>query len=177
MKRLFIGLTMLLCSPVSSTVWGADFRPLDVKTGEWQTTMTTQSSGQPPIPDEVLNRLTPEQRAKMEAGMAARGARGPRTTVTKSCLTKDKLDKAFMTGDDSNKACSRTLVASSAGKQEIRVECNKESMKSNGTVTVEAIDSENVKGWMQIAVASGDHTMNMNNSFVSKWIGPACSEK
>jgi hypothetical protein len=170
--RVSIAFTLLFCS----TVWAADFRPLDVKTGQWESTMTGQTSGMPPIPDEVLNRLTPEQRAKMEAGMQARGARGPKTTVTKSCLTKDKLDKAFNTGDDSTKACTRTLVASSGSKQEIHMDCNREGMKSSGIVKVEAIDSENVKGSMQMTMTSGERTMNMNYTFAAKWVGPACTE-
>jgi hypothetical protein len=162
---------------MSSTLWAADFRPLDVKTGEWESTMTGQTSGQPPIPDEVLNRLTPEQRAKMEAAMQARGTRGPKTTVNKSCLTKDQLDKAFNLGDESTKACTRALVTSSGSKQEIHLECTREGMKSSGTIKVEAIDSENVKGSMQMAMTNGDRTMNMNYTFAAKWIGPACTQK
>lgn len=171
-KRLAVGITILFCS----SIWAADFRPLDVKTGQWESTLTGQTSGQPPIPDEVLNRMTPEQRARMEAAMQARGARGPKTTVNKSCLTKDRLDKPFNLGDESTKACTRTLVTSSGSKQEIHVDCDRASMKSSGTIKVEAIDSENVKGSMQMTMTNGEHTMNMNYTFAAKWIGPACTE-
>jgi hypothetical protein len=172
-KRLSISLAMLACSVASA----ADFRPLDVKTGEWETTMTGQTSGMPPIPADVLNRLTPDQRAKMEAAMQARGMGGPKTSVNKSCLTKDKLDKPFSTGDDSTKACTRTLITSSGSRQEIRIECNREGMKSTGTVKVEALDAHNVKGSMVMAVTSGEHTMTMNYTFTTKWLGAACTEK
>jgi len=47
--------------------------------------MTGQTSGMPPVPDDVLNRMTPEQRAKVEAVMQARG--GSKATVTKNCVT------------------------------------------------------------------------------------------
>jgi hypothetical protein len=168
---------MLFCSTVCSTLSAADFRPLDVKTGQWESTLTGQTTGRPPIPDEVLNRLTPEQRAKMEAALQARGAGGSKTTVSKSCLTKDKLDKPFNLGDESTKSCTRTLVTSSGSRQEIRIDCNREAMKSTGTVKVEAVDSENVKGSMQMTITNGEHTMNMNYTFAAKWIGPACTEK
>jgi len=169
-KTFSIGFALLLCS----TLWAADFRPLDVKTGQWESTLTGQTSGVPPIPDEVLNRLTPEQRAKMQAAIQARS--GSKTTVNKSCLTKDKLDKPFNLGDESTNSCSRTLVTSSGSRQEIRIDCTRDGTKSTGTVKVEAVDSENVKGSMQMSIANGEHTMNMNYTFAAKWIGPACSE-
>jgi Protein of unknown function (DUF3617) len=172
-KKSSIGLTMLFCSMMCFTLRAADYRALDVKTGEWQITMTSQTSGTPPIPEEVLNRLTPEQRAKLLTAMQARNGK---STVHKSCLTKDQLDKPFNTGDEATKACSPTLITSSGNKQEIRIDCNREGFKATGTVKVEALDSEDVKGSMTMIATNGDHSMNMNNSFVSKWIGPACTE-
>jgi len=164
---------MLFCS----NVWAADFQPFHVKTGEWQTTTTGQMTGMPPIPEDVLNRLTPDQRAQMEAAMAARGAHGNKPTVSKGCLTKEQLDKGFNTGDEATKMCTRTLVSSFGGKQELRMECARDGMKSSGTIKVEAVDSENVRGSMSMTATNGDHTMNMNYTFASKWLGPACTEK
>lgn len=169
-----LGTRILLCSTLCSAVWAQDFRPLDVKTGEWASTINGQTTGLPPIPDEVLNRLTPEQRARMQASMQSKGSK---TTVSKSCLTKDKLDKPFNLGDENTKSCTRTLVESSRTKQEIRINCDREGMKSTGTVKVEAINAETVKGSMQLAVTNGEHTMNMNYTFASKWVAPTCSDK
>jgi len=169
-----IPLALLFCAGAGPAVWGADFQPLNVKTGQWETTMTGQTSGIPPIPDEVLRRLTPEQRAHVVEAIQSRGASGSKT-VNKSCLTKDKLDKPFSL--DSIKSCSVNLVTSSGNRQEIRVDCSREAMKSTGTIKVEAVDAENVKGSMQMTATNGEHTMNMNYTFASKWIAPACSEK
>ena len=174
-KRFSLALTFLFCSAVgSAALSAANFRPLDVKTGQWESTISGQTTGQPPIPDELRKRLTPEQLAQVEAAMQSRGSK---PAVGKSCLTKDQLDKPFNLGDEKTKACSRTLVTSSGGKQEIRIDCDRAGMKSAGTVKVEAVDSENIKGSMQMAVTNGEHTMNMNYTFAAKWIGPACTEK
>ena len=170
-KTFSIGFALLFCT----TLPAADFSPLDVKTGQWESTVTGQTTGMPPIPDDVLNRMTPEQRAKIQAAMQARG--GSKATVNKSCLTKDKLDKAFNLGDETTKSCSRSLITSSGRKQEINMDCVREGMKSTGTVKVEAVDSENIKGSMQMTVTNGEHTMNMNYIFASKLIGPVCAEK
>ncbi|HTB20178.1 MAG TPA: DUF3617 domain-containing protein [Bryobacteraceae bacterium] len=174
--RFSTGLALLFCSAACPAVFAADFRPLDVKTGQWESTMTGQTSGQPPIPDELLKRLTPEQRVKLDEEMQSRGGHSSKT-VSKSCLTKDKLDKPFNMGDENTKSCARSLVTSSGSKQEIHVDCSRNGIKSTGTVNLEAVDSENVKGSMQMTATSGGRTMNMNFTFSAKWIGPACTEK
>ncbi len=83
-------LLCLLLAFFSTALWGADkVQPLNVKLGLWEVTSTTNVSGMPPIPDDVLARMTPEQRARMEAAMKARSGEGPKTTVRKECITKE----------------------------------------------------------------------------------------
>jgi hypothetical protein len=69
------------------------------------------------------------------------------------------------------------LVTSSGSKQEIHIDCTRDGGKATGTIKLEAVDSENLKGSMQMTMANGEHTMNMNYSFAAKWIGAACAEK
>jgi Protein of unknown function (DUF3617) len=171
--KLSLGLAVLFCS----AAWCADYHPLNVKTGEWQSTLSGQATGQLPIPDEVLNKLTPEQRAKMEAAMRAHGgALGPTNTVTKSCLTKQDLDKPFDMGEEAMKSCARTIVSSSGSRQEIHMDCNREGIKGSGVVKIEATDSENVKGTVQMTMTSGERTMHSNYNFAAKWLGSKCTE-
>ncbi len=146
---------------------------LNVKPGEWESTLTNETSGQPPIPQEVLDKMTPEQRAKMEAMMKARGMQGPRTTVTKSCVKPEDLDKPFSNG---NKSCKQSIVTSSATQQEIHMECDMGGGKQVGTVKFEAVDSSTVKGSMQMTASNAGRTMNINSTFSAKWLGPACTE-
>jgi Protein of unknown function (DUF3617) len=172
--RVSIALITLFCSAFCSA---ADFQPLDVKAGQWESKLSGQTTGQPPLPDELLKRLSPQQLAQVEAAMQSKGTGGLKTSVNRSCLTKDKLDKPFNLGDENTKACTRTLVTSTGSRQEIRLDCDRQGLKSTGTVKVEAVDHENVKGSLQMSVTNAGRTMNMNYTFVSKWIGPACAEK
>ena len=66
--------SIVFCFALVLHAVGRGFQPLDVKTGQWESTMTGQTTGMPPIPDDVLNRMTPEQRAKIQAAMQAREA-------------------------------------------------------------------------------------------------------
>lgn len=147
--------------------------PLNVKPGEWESTLTNETTGQLPIPQEMIDKMSPEQRAKMEAMMKARGMQGARTTVTKSCVKKEDLDKPF---GHENKSCKQSIVTSSATKQEIHMECEMGGGKQVGTLTFEAVDSSTVKGSMQMTASNGGRTMNMNSTFSAKWLGPACTE-
>jgi hypothetical protein len=50
-------------------------------------------------------------------------------------------------------------------------------MKQNGTVRIEAVDSENVKGSTRMSITNGTHTMTVNATFNGKWISAACESK
>jgi len=165
-----LGLSVLMCP----AIWAADYHPLDVKTGLWETTMKSQMNGVPQLPPDLLNKLTPEQRAKMEAVLKAQAAQGPRTNTHRGCLTKEQLDKALDMLGDQQKGCARTLVTSTSSKQDIRFECTVGGLKENGTVHIEALSSESIKGTVLVA---SDRNSNNTMDFTSKWIGPACTEK
>ena len=171
-KTFSIGFAMLVCV----SAWAVDIHALDVKPGQWETTTTGQMTGIPPIPPEVLNQLTPEQRAKMQSAM---GARGAKPIVSTSCKTKEKLQQAWNTGQDALKACTWAVTTSTSSKQEVHIDCSQNGAKTSGTVKVETIDSEHIRGSIQMTANTGDegHTMNMNYSFTSKWLGAACTEK
>ena len=171
MRTILAGLVMLS----SVAVWAADkLQPLNVKTGLWETTTTRITSGEMPIPAEFLARLTPEQRGKMEARMKANSAEKTKTNTntSKSCMTKEKLEKAPFS--DEQKDCTRTIVTSTSNKAEVRFTCEKADTMVNGTINIEALDPENVKGSGNTTMTGGGHTMNTSGAFTSKWLGTDC---
>ncbi len=156
---------------LSSATWAADtFHPLDVKPGQWESTMSVVTTGAPQIPPDVLARMTPELRAKMEDRLKGK------PVISKSCVKQEDLDKPLTMGHD-DKACSRTLVTSTSSKQEIHVECSREKTKSSGTILIEAMNSETVRGTVQMTSTTGDRTMNINSKFTAHWIGSTCSKE
>ena len=169
------GVLVSLLFVVCTSLWAADdFKPFDVKLGLWETTTTFQSSGMPPvsIPPDALARMTPDQRAKVEAMMKGQGS--ARTTTTKSCMTPEKMKRSEFY---EQKQCTKTVVTSTGSKLELRMHCTMEGgAKADGTVRVERINSESTKGSVQIVSTSGEHTMNMNSTFTSKWLGPDCGD-
>ena len=161
----------------SFSLWAGDkIQPLDIKLGLWEVTSTIAMTGMPPIPPDALAKMTPEQRAKMEAVMGARSGGSPKTTSQKVCITREKLDKqnAF---NDERKNCTRTVVTSSSKKLEIKLQCTEQQNTTmSGTIHVEALNSETVKGSVRMATTGGARSMNMNSDFTSRYLGSACGD-
>ena len=138
----------------SRELWAADtIHPLDVRPGMWENTMTIQMSGTPPIPPEVLAKLTPEQKAMVEARMKTHEGQSAKPTVTKHCLTKEDLAKPLDFGG-SRGTCKRTMLTSTSSKQELRIDCEMSGIKSGGIVRIETLDPEHVK--VTTHMTSGD---------------------
>lgn len=154
-----------------TALWAGIF---NVKPGQWESTVTTQATGMPPIPQDVLDKMTPQQRQMMEERM--KGTQTPRTTTNKSCVTKEDIEKGFNLAEN-DKACTRTVVSSDGRRQEIKLECNRGNGKQTGTIKIDASDPENVSGSMQMTMTSGARTMNMNATFKSRWLGPSCEKE
>ncbi|MGA2354551.1 MAG: DUF3617 domain-containing protein [Terriglobales bacterium] len=162
----------------SLTVWAADnIVPLNVKEGLWEVTMTRSTSGMPNasmanIPPDALAKMTPQQRAQVEAMMGGK----PSTDVRKECVTKEKLEKnaAF---SNTRGECTRTVVSSTGRKVEAKFHCEEKQSVSDGNFVMEALGSDNVKGTIHMAVStSSGHNMTMDMTIASKYLGQDCGD-
>jgi hypothetical protein len=181
--KLLLGLALF----GGAMAWAADPVPMDVKTGQWEYTVTTQMTGMPQtaqqmqmpsIPPEQLAKIPPEQRAKIEAAMkqaSAMGSGKPMTTTSKSCIRKEDLAKMMPNGNK-DQSCKVNLVSSSRTKQELKMDCESNGGKQTGTVVVEALSSESTKFNLQIASNQDGHAMNMTVNGTSKWLGATCTD-
>jgi Protein of unknown function (DUF3617) len=151
-----------------------DFKPLDIKPGLWETTITTQAKGIPPAPPEMMARLTPEQRAQTEAAAKARGGVGQQTRLVKSCMTADDLKKPFALSEDAHAMCTRTVIASSGTKADVHFECAKGQVRSFGDIHVEAVSPESTKGSSQYTSQDAAHRLDAKVTFTGRWLGADC---
>ncbi|MGB8013471.1 MAG: DUF3617 domain-containing protein [Terriglobales bacterium] len=159
----------------SLTLWAADdFKPLNAKEGLWEVTTTHSMTGMPAtpnIPPDALAKMPPEQRARIEAMMKG----GPSTDVRKECITKEKLEKhsafAPKRGD-----CTYNVVSSTGSRLEVKLHCQDKQTSIDGTVVQEVVGSDGVKGTAHMVSNSEGHTMNVDISFSSKYLGPACGD-
>ncbi len=157
-----------------SVVWAADkLQTLNVKTGLWRVTTITVTKGEMPIPTEMLARLTPQQRTRMEERMKARSPERTTTTTEKICVTKEQLGQGPAFGED-RKQCVRKVLASTSKKANMKIECEQEGVKGDGILQFEALAPESVTGYEHITASDGTHTMHSTSTITAHWIGPAC---
>lgn len=174
MRKLVLASVICLSVPLA---WAAEgkYQPLNVKTGSWETTTVTTMTGAPPIPQDMLDRMTPEQRERFQAAMGQMASGTPRTRTYKTCATKKDLEEDPF--NDKNKSCVETVLSSTGSKMEVHEVCTVEEAKVDMKVHIEASDSENVKGWSQATVTGSGKTMHAHSTFTSKWLGEVCTDQ
>lgn len=150
-------------------------QPLNIKPGLWESTRTIKRVGEMPIPAEMLNRLTPEQRARMEERMKANSAAHTNTTTEKHCVTKEDLDRNSMKLAEARE-CTTTVLNSTSTTIKAKIVCDVEGMHATGTLDLVAADPEHVNGLSRSSMNGNGHTMNVEGSWSSKWLGPSCGK-
>ena len=175
MKKTLFAI-VLLC-PLFS--WAADIRPVDVKLGLWENTVTTEIAGMsmPGLSEEQLAKIPPEQRAQVEAMLKGRGAAAnPRSITVKACMTRESLNRALY--DNNDKSCTTKLVSSTSDSQQIHIDCTHGNTKTSGDLNLERVDAEHVKGSMVMKStgdsSTGGRSVETKMTFSNKWLSSDC---
>src|SRR5450755_632821 len=120
---------VVLCALPLLGAYAADLT-LNVKTGLWQSTVSMQTSGQLPIPEADLAKMTPERRQQFEAAMKAAMANAAQPHVVTSCVTAEQLRKGLSFKTEDNPSCKKTVVSSSSSTWEMHEECTGTSART-----------------------------------------------
>jgi len=144
---------------------------LNVKLGLWEITTVVETSGVPPLPKELLDKIPAEQRAKMLAELNRGGANGPHKEVNRECVTQKDLDKPFRM--EAAQGCKGTLVTSTRTAQEIQMVCTGQ-VKGQGMFKVSAPTPTSMQGVFDMK--SGD-AFNIKGQMTGRWLGADCGEE
>ena len=144
---------------------------LNAKPGAWEMTFTTQSSGML-VPPDVLAKMPPEQRAKVEQSMQARSGK-PKTHSVKTCLTKEDLDqnRIIKESDDDEPGCKTSVVSKSSAKLVLERTCPA-PQASTSRMSVEAQTAELLVGSMD---TDRPRAGKVHIDFKSRWLGANCT--
>lgn len=145
--------------------------PLDVKTGLWEITSTTQMSGMP-IPESALKEMAPEQRAHIEAIMKKRQEQAPQNHTDKICMTEADMNHAFDKKDAAtDEKCTHTILTATRTVQEFKIQCTGSSPRS-GVMHLEALSRERVKSTIKMNLPNG----TVNNQMSGRWLAADCGK-
>lgn len=175
--------TLILAGTLAAiSVAAADLKPLDAKLGLWETTTTTEVDGMPAmpqIPKETLDKMPPAQRAQLEAVMKNRAnPAAPRTTTSKSCTTKESLNRGFGMPENMKGECKNDVISSSSSNAQMHMQCTdtKGGPTSTMDINITRIDSEHIKGNVASKSDVQGRTMNVKMNFASKWLAANCGD-
>jgi hypothetical protein len=158
-----------LCTPVVTTA----AERLNVKTGLWEITSVTQFSGVPPLPKELMDKLTPEQRAKMVADLKAESAKPSRDT-SRECITEKDLDRPLGSADAKN--CKQTLVSTTRTSQEARIVCDGET-KGSGVLKVSTPTPQTMNGTLNLKTGEGPDAFIIKGTLSGRWLSADCGDE
>jgi hypothetical protein len=150
----------------------AQSEPLKVKPGLWETTTVTEKSGANKPTN--LDKLTPEQRSKVEAQLAARAKK--ETHTVKSCLgaAQIKNAEAFM-GSAKQHGCTRKVELQTASDVKANIECRGGANPMTGKVEMHAVNEETMTGKSEMLYGAPERLQLLTKSDISaKWLGANC---
>lgn len=144
---------------------------LNVKPGLWEITSETRMAGMPPLPKELLEMMTAEQREAMQAAIKAQSEDGPIRDTSQECVTQEDLENPFNAEDLEN--CEQTVVNSSATRQEFRLVCTGERA-GEGSFRINTPTPETMAGDFDLKVSNGADTMTITAKMEGKWLKADC---
>lgn len=150
----------------------AKLQPLNVKTGLWESTMTYTRAGALPLPAGTLERLSPEQRARLEERMKANSSES-NTMTHKSCLKKEDLENPDFID---KQQCTWTTLESTSAKAKGSAVCEYREIgaKLSGTGEIVAVDQEHIKGTIHMTATGSGKRMITDGTLTAKWLGSSC---
>ena len=168
-------ISVLVVAAVMATLpaWTSAAETLNVKTGLWEITSVTETRGMPPLPKELLNSLTPEQRAKMEAEIKA-GQKDADTDTDRECVTQKDLEQPFESSN--TKECKQTIVKSSRTAQEVHIVCSG-GIPGSGVFKVTASNPETMAGTLDLKLGEGTDAMTIKARMQGRWVSSDCGDE
>ena len=144
---------------------------LNVKPGLWEMS-TTAASGAAMIPPALLAQMSPEQRARIEAATKQQSAGGSHTSSSKSCVTKEDLNRGKFESDkdEDHKNCQYRVVTQTATHMQSSFQCTGDAARS-GEMKVEALSPEQIKGAIQVTTPNGKVTVELTGH----WLAASCA--
>lgn len=154
---------------------------IDVKTGLWEVSSTRSSEGMPQmpaapqIPPEVLAKMPPAQRAQIESAMrAAQQQATGGTSVKKTCVTREALQRGLSFGTKTRPSCKQTVQTHSRTRWEMELTCNERGGHQTVHVQYQAPRPDIINGTVEITMNNGGRRMSMKQVMRGRWLGPDC---
>ncbi|MGA8706617.1 MAG: DUF3617 domain-containing protein [Steroidobacteraceae bacterium] len=167
---LLAGLALSLIATAAEPV------KLNVKPGLWEIASQNQISGAPPISEDQLARLTPDQRARMEAAMQSSMADAAKPHLAKHCLTPEKIARGLDVDHHDDSHCQRKITNNSGNELALTESCQEDSGSMVLNESFQLAGPEAVSGTVHVVRSSGGKTMTIDSTIHGQWLGASCGD-
>ncbi len=172
MRSRFVFQAAACAALVTTLVQATEYTKPNIKPGLWEVTVTPKMSGEMPIPDDQLAKMSPEQRAKVEA--AIKGA-GSKPHVYKDCMTPEKIAKGFeMERGADEAACKRNVISSTPSELTLHDECTHPNRKTVSDVHFEFKGGSQINGKLHIVTTAAGKSMTVDSTVAGKFVSASC---
>jgi hypothetical protein len=173
MQKIFLSLALMMAVAVLAA---GPFQPPNVKVGLWQTTGTTTTHGIMPFPEDLLRKMAPEQRDRVESKMQADTAGRTTTRTYKTCLTQSQLDD-WKLYDNFEKDCKQSIDTSTGSRLDGHWDCDfGGGVIGTGVIHLEVINPQSTKGTIHMIAHGNGHEFTSDATISSKWLGAHCGD-
>jgi len=150
-----------------------------IRPGLWEITHQTEIAGRPPVPDDVLARMPPEARARIEAAMKGQGAGGAGGGhASRQCITDQDIDRGF-TPETARQQCTQKVLSQTRTSMEVAVECTSadgQGGTARGTVKWSAASPESMTGTIDMTMTQGAQSTTTHATLKGHWLGTDCGD-
>jgi hypothetical protein len=163
---------------LSMAALGAD--RAHVKPGLWEFNYRSDANARPPASEDMLARLPPEARARMEAAMQGRGggaAGGGQPH--RQCISDQDLDHPFRADQGREQHCTHKVLAQTSTSMEMAIDCpnlGEHGGTGHGTFKWRAPSPETMSGTIDMVVTQGAQTTTTHATISGQWLGADCGE-
>ncbi len=162
----------LLSSPILPWLTSeAQADSFNAKPGAWEMTFAGLATGTM-IPPDVLAKMPPEQRARIEQSMQARSGK-PGTHATKSCITKEDLDQNRILKEEAEDepGCATKVISKSSSKMVLERSCPPPHA-STSRMAMETTTPESIVASIDTDRAGSG---NAHIDIKGRWLGASCA--
>ena len=144
-----------------------------IKPGLWQVSVQRAVDGQAtPSPGDRLKNMSPEMRAKVEAGMKARGMELGAGGDMKVCHTKESLAQGAWNRQGSS--CKTDVKTRSAASWTWHTSCTQPLMEIDGETLFTNAENYIVK--TSSTMTMGGQARSSQSTITAKWLGADCGD-
>jgi hypothetical protein len=171
------GLSAVLFADAAESAKAADPIKLNIKLGLWEIATQANISGAPPIPDDALAKMSPEQRAHMQAAIQASMAEVAKPRLAKHCVTQEKVAQGFnLDHQHDGASCQKKFVTNTPSELQLSETCPEENGSTSIDEHIQLSGSDQVAGTVNFMKSNGGKSMTVDSTIKGQWLAASCGD-